>query len=210
MGSELGHGSPVPQRALLLIDLQRDFLEVDGRMPVDVESANQVLSNAKALLTLADALKLTIVFIQNRFRKNDWIGNVVHRFSAIDGTFGAEIDPRVPVTPSAIVLPKARADGFSNPDLDAILQKASVKEVIILGVMTEACVNATSKGAIRRGYRVIVASDAVASTRAYLQRIGIRRLLAAGAALKTSDQIQILLRGQHALGVHNAGSRQSR
>ena len=181
-------GNP-PQTALFLVDLQRDFLASDGRMPVRREHAGRVIDAANRLLNHADLVPWKTVFIKNAFRQDDWLGNLVRGKAAIEGSVGAEIDPRVMVPPDAEFVAKAQADAFSNPALASMLQAASIHRIVLLGVMTEACVRSTAKSALRRGYELTIVANAVASTRPMLHRWALRSLQEAGATIRNCSEL---------------------
>jgi nicotinamidase-related amidase len=171
--------------AVLLIDLQRDFLgAIGGRMPVDTEGAIGVISAANAVLAgkrLHGALPLLIV---NRFAPRDLVGNFFRHRAAIEGTPGAELDSRVYPTAGVTVIPKRRPSAFTNPDLERALSAQQVRELYVLGVFAESCVRATVADACRRGYRVHVLADAVASDAAWKKRLGLWAMRRAGATIE--------------------------
>jgi len=171
--------------AVLLIDLQRDFLGAIGsRMPVDTAGAIAVISAANTVLAgkrLPGALPLLIV---NRFAPKDLVGNFFRHRAAIDGSPGAELDPRIYPTAGVAVIPKRRPSAFTNPDLEGILAAQQVRELYVLGVFAEACVRATVADACRRGYRVHVLADAVASDAAWKKRLGLWAMQRAGAMIE--------------------------
>jgi nicotinamidase-related amidase len=175
--------------ALLAIDLQRDFLEENGRMPVGKNGAELVIASASRLLKYAESVGWLQVFIKNEYRKADWIGNLFRRGAAIEGSAGAEIDPRIPFRAGALVVSKARPDAFTNPALAEILTSAGIHHLVVLGVMAEGCVRATANSAIRRGFSVTVVSDGVASSRDFLRRFGLRSVQKAGARIRRTSEI---------------------
>ena len=175
--------------ALLLIDLQRDFLEVNGRMAVSVADASQVVSLANRLIQHGVSAGWKLIFIKNRYPKSDLIGNLFRNGAAIEGSRGAELDPRVIVPFSGLVLTKSRPDAFTNPELEETLTSGAVHQLVVLGVMAEGCVRATVKDATSRGFGVTVVSDAVASTRGLFWRFGMKSMKNAGAVAKVSSEI---------------------
>lgn len=175
--------------ALLLLDLQRDFLEADGRLTVGKENAEPVIQSANRLLSHAQSAGWKLVFVKNEFRKRDWIGNFFRNHAAIEGAAGAQIDPRVAVPATAPIFVKSRPDAFTNPGLEKMLRDASIRRLIVLGVMTEACVCATVKGAIRRGFEVTVVSDGVASMEAASKQSGLKKMQCAGAGIKDCPEL---------------------
>lgn len=186
---------PANRTALLLLDLQRDFLEANGRLPVTAEDADRVVASANRLSSHAEKSGWKLIFIKNEFRKADWIGNVFRKGAAIKGSAGAEIDPRVTVPSTASIVSKSSPDAFTNPELEEILKSESIRRLLVLGLMAEGCVRATVKSALDKGLIVTVVSDAVASTREFLKRYGLRSIRKSGAGFV---ECSILLRGSQA------------
>lgn len=62
-----------------------------------------------------------------------------------------------------IVLQKSRSGSFTNTDLDTILRRKNIEQLIIIGVLTHACVENTARIARDLGYEVIVVDDACAT-----------------------------------------------
>jgi len=173
--------------AVLLIDLQVDFLDADaGRTPVPAALSRRVLHSANRVLAgevLCDALP---VLILNQFPRSDWLGNLVRRDAAIAGTPGARVDPRVAARPDVPVFAKERSDAFSNPALGAYLRRAGVTTVWIIGVMSEGCVRATAMAARRLGFDVIVPLEGIATNAAWKAKLATRLLRRAGVRLVPS------------------------
>jgi nicotinamidase-related amidase len=175
--------------ALLLIDLQRDFLEANGRMAVSAVVASQVVSLANRLIQHGENAGWKLIFIRNEYPKSELIGNLFRKGAAIEGSRGAELDPRVIVPFSGLVLTKSRPDAFTNPELEETLASGAVHQLVVLGVMAEGCVRATAKGALNRGFAVTVVSDAVASSRGLFWRFGMRSMKNAGAIIKEGSEV---------------------
>ena len=170
------------QTAVLLMDLQRDFLGSEGsRLPVDVEGAASILRTANAILAkraLESAIPLLIV---NQFPASARVGNFFRKGAAIAGTPGAELDPRVCPTGSVKLISKSCPSAFSNPELQSYLQAQGVKELYVVGVFAEGCVRATVLDARRRGYKVNVIADAVASNARWKKRFALWAMSRSGA-----------------------------
>lgn len=178
--------------ALLLIDLQRDFLDESGRLPVNRESSAAVVSAANRLLKYAEDAGWMRIFIKNEFPASDWVGHFFRKHAAITGTAGAEIDPQVSCRPGFSVFTKSKPDAFTNPGLQRSLQAGGIKTLVILGVMAEGCVRATVKQAARLGYRVIVVTDGVASNRQWKKELGLWAMRRSGADfISSSEMIRI-------------------
>lgn len=170
--------------ALLLIDLQVDFLQPSGRKSVGDRRAASVIACAARLLNQAAQNGVPTAFVVNQFRPDDRIGNVLRRHAAIRGSKGAEIDPRIPPS-AAPVFPKDRSNAFSNPMLDRHLRAQGTTHLLITGVMAEACVRATAVAAIKKGYAVTVVDEGVESTTTWLRSLGLGLMRRAGVQIRS-------------------------
>ncbi|MGC2457427.1 MAG: isochorismatase family cysteine hydrolase [Gallionellaceae bacterium] len=173
--------------ALVLIDLQSDFLQPWGRLKVGEQQALAVIRCASRLISAAPQKGMLPVFVANQFRPDDWIGNILRKHSALKGSKGAEIDPRIP-GPALPLFPKEKSDAFSNADLNRYLQSNQITNLLIAGVMTEACVRATTAGAIQHGYQVTVVSDGVESDKHWKKAFGLWWMRRLGAHIQTCDE----------------------
>ena len=72
--------------------------------------------------------------------------------------------PLAALCPPATVIDKTRYSGFAEPQLSAHLRQRQADALIVSGSETDVCVLATVLDAVDRGYRVIVARDAVCSS----------------------------------------------
>ena len=174
----------MPESAILLMDLQRDFLDrAAGRMPVDESGAQAVLRVANDVLakrTLAGALPILVI---NQFPASAAITNFFRKGAAIAGSPGAELDARLERSGSEKVFPKASPSAFSNPELEPFLRANGVKNIYVLGVFAEGCVRATAVEAVKRGYSVHVIADAVASNAAWKKAFALWAMARAGAEI---------------------------
>jgi nicotinamidase-related amidase len=147
----LGHeATPVSDSALVIIDAQNTYCE--GIMKLDgVEAA---LAECKTLL--------------ERFRK---AGRPVYhiRHDAGPGTpydvsnhIGQIVDTVAPLG-SEVVITKKYPNSFAQTELDDLLKKAGVSNLILVGFMSHMCVNSTARGAFTLGYNPTVVASATAT-----------------------------------------------
>ena len=148
--------------ALLLIDLQIDFLADSGRLPVGAVNAAGVIAVANRMAALFAERRWPIIVILNQFKKSDVIGNFFRKYAALEGTEGGGIDPRVVVS-DARCFSKAKSSAFTNPDFAAYLKSAAIGRVVICGVYADGCVRATAFDALRADLDTVVLADGVAS-----------------------------------------------
>lgn len=170
--------------AVLLLDLQRDFLGGAGaRLPVDPVGAAAVLRTANAILRKRVLRGVVPVLVVTEFPASARMANFFRRGAAIAGTPGAALDPRVGPTDQIPVIRKARSSAFTNPELERCLRMHGVTELYVLGVFAEGCVRATVRDARRRGYPVTVIVDAIATNARWKLRIALWAMRRAGATL---------------------------
>ena len=168
------------RRALLLIDFQHDFLADDGRMPVARDQVEPVLAATRAAITQAQARGDLIVQIGNEFRPHDLVGNLGRRGAAIAGRPGARWDPRFAASGASYVA-KWKSDAFCNPALEKLLREHDVQEIVVAGLYARACVAATTKAALARGFEVHVLGGAVACRSDASREAALGRIRALGA-----------------------------
>jgi nicotinamidase-related amidase len=171
-----------PDAAVLVLDLQRDFLEDAGRMPIARSQVTPLLAGANAVIDAAAARGTPVVYVLNEFPRSQFVLNFFRRGAAVAGTPGAELDPRVHVSGN-VRIPKEASDAFTNPSLDPWLREHGVKSIILLGVFAPHCVRATCAGALRRGYRVTVVGDAVAAATDAARDRAVEKMRAGGASV---------------------------
>jgi nicotinamidase-related amidase len=143
----------MPKRALVLIDIQKDYFP-GGKWPLrGIESA---ADNAARLLATARAA-------------GDLVVHVRHEFPSADAPFfgpgseGAEIHPKVRGREGEPVVLKHHVNAFRETDLKAILDRHGVEEVVLCGAMSHMCVDAGVRAASDLGYRCVVVHDACAT-----------------------------------------------
>lgn len=167
--------------ALLLIDLQIDFLSDNGRMPVGATNAERVITTANKLVNLYEDRHWPTFVIYNQFKRTDTIANFFRNHAAIEGSEGGNMDPRILIH-DGLFFSKNKSSAFTNPDLPEHLKNMGINHVVICGVYAEGCVRATALDAQRANLRTTLISDGVASNRnskfkwalSHMQKRGIR------------------------------------
>jgi nicotinamidase-related amidase len=150
-----------PRRALLLIDFQDDFLEPNGRMPVCRSHVGPALAAAKLAVDEAQRAGDPVLAIGNEFRPQDHLMNLLRRGASIAGSPGSRWTSKLPLA-DVPYLPKWATSAFVNPTLDEWLRANAVGTLALTGLKAGACVSATAKDALARGYKVELIADAIA------------------------------------------------
>lgn len=135
--------------ALLLVDVQRNMLEGDGAIP----AAPLVRPALTALLEQARAGGAVIVHVQNDGSEGD---------PDLPGTPGWELV--FPPAGGELVVRKDQPDTFaSNPGLAGTLRERGIGQVVVAGMQSEYCVQATARAARAAGFDVVLAAGAHAT-----------------------------------------------
>lgn len=177
-----------PTTALLVLDLQRDLLEADGRMPVSQAQVGPLLETATALHASARAQGLPIIRVENVYTPAD-VGNLFRNNATIRGTPGAAWDSRAPGDADA-VFEKEAPDAFTNPAFDEALRARQVDHLVVTGVYADGCVTWTSRGALNRGYRVTLLRDGVAAGSDQAREAALEALKAEGVTI--ADRLEAM------------------
>jgi nicotinamidase-related amidase len=132
--------------ALLIIDVQVGLVVL---MPLELQ--DQVLANISALLSRARAFHLDVLFVQHDGPKGHPI-----EVNTPDWAIHASIRP----LDGEPVINKRASDSFFETKLAEELQSRRIKHLIIVGGMTEYCIDTTCRRAITLGYDVTLVADA--------------------------------------------------
>ena len=108
--------------------------------------------------------------------------NLLRRYASLEGSEGARWDDRVPLA-GLTYLPKWASSAFVNPAFEDWLRREGVKTIVLTGMFASACVTATTKDALKRGFRVRLLTPAIACSNDRSKARALRRLERAGATL---------------------------
>ena len=133
--------------ALLVIDLQWGLFQ----RPTPVHAEKSLLSNIVGLIAAAHAAGAPVVFVRHSNKM------------LVAGAATWELHPGVRPREDDLLLDKTQGDAFQNTELDALLNARSVGTIYVTGLVTEGCVRATCLGGVKRGYHVVLVSDAHSS-----------------------------------------------
>lgn len=140
------------QAALLVIDLQNDYFP-NGKFPL--WNTEATLNNIKSAIAKANEKNIPIIHIQHIA---DPAMGIAAFFS--EGSEGAEIHPEIlALAPNADVVIKHFADSFEQTNLEEVLQKHGVTELLVSGMMTQNCVNHTAISKAAEKYDVSILMD---------------------------------------------------
>lgn len=148
--------------AFLVIDMQKDFLDVGGKLPVDSVQGNMALDTINAILDSVRSENALIVYIGNEFEQSD-SDNEGRKYAAIKGSDGSKLCSRLRIVGNTYFA-KNQGDAFSNEAFDRFLRDQAVTNLIVTGLYAEHCVLDTIEGGLDRKYAVSVIPEGVATT----------------------------------------------
>ena len=182
-----------------MVDVQNDFCADGGhfeRSGIDVKPSQEMVPRLDWLVSRAREAGVQVVIVQaiyddkyigpaelDRRRRSDseWP-------RCVEGTWGADLYQLRP-GPGDIVVRKHRYSGFVGTDLDLVLRSRGIRTVVVTGVATDVCVEATARDAFMRDYYVVVVTDCTAATTPSVQAATLDRLAAYFGVLTTSKEL---------------------
>jgi nicotinamidase-related amidase len=155
------------QCALIVVDIQEKLLP-------PIWEKDRLVRNAQLLIRLAGILKIPAL-VTTQYNKG--LGNTV-----------PEVASLLPDTPT---VDKLMFSCFGSEVFCSFLKRLPGQRttVLLCGMETHICVMQTALGALREGYLVHVASDAVSSRTELNWRLGLERMRAAGAILSSTEMM---------------------
>lgn len=146
-------GAKAQTIALILIDLQNDYLPT-GKFPlVGIESA---VKNAAQVLTEARRRGMPIVHVRHESPQAD-----APLFAA--GSSGTDIMSAVAPAAGEPVVTKHQINAYRDTDLKQRLEALGVSSLVIVGAMSHMCIDACVRASVDLGYPVTVLHDACAT-----------------------------------------------
>lgn len=186
--------------ALIIIDMQRDFLEEGGfgaMLGNDVSLLRSTIAPCKAVLEAARKAGLLVIHTREghrpdmsdcppskKVRGNPSVGigdiGPLGSRILIRGEAAHDIIPELYPIAGEPVLDKPGKGAFYQTDLELLLRNRQIETLIVCGVTTEVCVHTTVREANDRGYESLVISDAVGSYFPEFNRVALEMIKAQG------------------------------
>lgn len=173
--------------ALLLIDMQVDFASPEGalgRSGMDMTAPLAAVNKAEGLAEAARKAGVACIFVRLVTREEDetaFLKEWKRRRDSDDpplcreGTPGADFVGPQP-QPRELVISKKRYSAFAGTGLDAALRGEDIDTLVVSGLTTECCIDASVQDAFARDYHVFVVSDATACYQPGLHQQALKAL----------------------------------
>jgi ureidoacrylate peracid hydrolase len=170
--------------ALLVVDVQNDFVHPDGwsgRHRPEGPALRQVIPVINRLIAAGREEGVRVCYLMMEHGPQVDLPNYRARYAmrGMDGDilcaaggWGAELDAEVlPPDPRDLRVVRHSYDGFTGTSLDALLRAEGRETVVAAGVVTNLCIQTTVQHAFALGYYVVVAEDATAATSEVVQSV---------------------------------------
>ncbi|WP_445679948.1 cysteine hydrolase family protein [Radicibacter daui] len=194
-----GFEAPTGKLGLIVIDMQRDFLEPGGfgaALGNDVSQLAPSIAATATLLAAARKAGLPVIHTRElhspdladcppakrrrgggslRIGDEGPMGRIL-----VAGEPGGEIVPEVAPLPGEVVIDKPGKGAFHATGLDSVLRNLGITHLLFAGVTTEVCVQTTMREANDRGYEGLLVEEATASYFPEFKKAAIEMIVAQG------------------------------
>ena len=185
--------------ALLMIDMQRDFVEPKGfgeMLGNDVSLVRRCIAPCVRVLAAARQAGLFVIHTREGHRPDlsDCLPAKLTRGGKtfigeagpmgrilVRGEYGHDIIPELYPIEGEPIIDKPGKGAFFDTDLGLILRTRDIQSLIVCGVTTEVCVQTTAREANDRGFEVLVPEDCCASYFPEFHRVTLEMIKAQGA-----------------------------
>jgi nicotinamidase-related amidase len=214
MATDRPDGPDIERAALIIVDMQNDFVHADGAFAhrakenpeaeIDMEFLGSTVAPIKRLAGAFREAGRPVVYIAHVVKadRSDaaypyWrhLPPKGNRTFITEGTWGAEvIDELAPEEGEHLVVKKGFG-GFGQTRLDTILRNLDINTCVVTGVTTCVCVSTTIRGGVEHNYRMILASDATAEVNKDAHAAELKTMARVFADVKSSDEVVAMLDG---------------
>ena len=158
---------------------------------------NMVIPNVRRLMATCRGKGFEVIHIRGAVQTKDGRDSTL-RFKALGGDrpkddTASQILPDVGPQGDEIVLTKTTSNAFYSTNIDQVLRSLGIRNVIVVGLVTQGCVAATVHGASEHDYGVILVEDGTAAYAPQLHDPQILTMAYEYATIKSTDEVIKLL-----------------
>lgn len=200
--------SSLERPALLIVDMQVGFVGPHGayaRLGRPLHDAETLSETVRRVRDAFRARGLPRLYTAYRYRA-DGADYPARLHGVLPRAYSSRSDPFfTPGSPDTEIVPelapaedepvvyKNRYSGFFGTDLGERLERAGVRSLVLAGVLSHVCVDATARDAFARDLDVVVVRDAVAGVDEELHRAALRNVEeTVGAVVSSSELLAVL------------------
>ena len=207
-------GADIVRSALLVVDMQNDFLHKDGNFPniarehpelgFDIPFLQSTIAPISRLVSAFRAAGRPVIYLVHVLKPDysdaafpywrvgldpkSW-----NRTHCVERTWGAEIVDDLKPRDDEPVIVKKGFGGFANTSLDITLRNLGVTTCVVAGVTTCVCVSNTVRGGVELNYRMILVKDGVAEVSRETHDAELETMGRLFADVRTTEEVKALL-----------------
>jgi nicotinamidase-related amidase len=162
--------------ALVIIDYENDIVKPGGKfeasgLPAAV-AASKCVEHTAAALNASRESGIRVIFARAAFRPGypeiphvagPLFTGVRDAEALVESTWGSQIIEELAPLASEVVVTKHTADALCHTDLDQVLRAGRISHLVLAGIATNNCVEATARHACDLGYLVTILEDCCTS-----------------------------------------------
>ena len=150
--------------ALIIVDMIYDFTNKLGK--VFYPRNEEIIEPLSDFIKIARAHNCLVIFVEHTIKKEDYLNaKMKMRECCIEGSGGEFTDIRLNCNREKdIIIKKTKYSSFYQTDLEKVLEKNNIKNLLITGTKTNNCIIATLFDAFYRDYNTFVVSNLVATS----------------------------------------------
>ena len=194
--------------ALLVIDIQNDhgpngFVAKKGQ---DISWVLKILPNVKKVIADARRRGMLIIFTSNTLSRDlraespsqlRYLSKAAHLSEGLVGyqledSWGNEVLEELERKPNEPWIQKYRSSAFHGTRLDFILKNNKIETAVVVGMVTEGCIESTVRDLVGYGYYPVILRDCVASSRRDLHDAALLIMSARYEVITSEQFIQAL------------------
>jgi len=130
-------------QALLVVDMQKE-----GLSKRNVFNKQELINNVNNLISIFRKKNKPLFFI--RHNNDSYLK---------ENTEGWQFSEELDLFENDIIIDKRNINAFREPKLLSLLEESKITEVVIIGLISNMCVRATSLGGLESGFSVLLISD---------------------------------------------------
>ena len=183
----------IKQSALLVIDMQRYFLEPGA--DAYLEAGPSIIPNVKKLIARFRDAGQPVIYTRHTHKKGADLGQMGRWWNnklPMEGDSQSELIADLEPQSNETVITKTFYSAFEKTGLEQILRDKNIDTVVICGVMTHLCVETTARHAFMLDFQPVVVSDACAAQSIAHHEATLLNLAHGFAHILKTDDVKIL------------------
>lgn len=183
--------------ALLVVDMQNGFLHPGGSLATrgrSIHGAVPLVGRIAQVIDRARTAGVPVLYTRHQFRVGllDAPPALVARYPRgttplLAGSWDVAIVEELGPEPTDTIIDKSRYDAFLHTGTEMILRSLKATKLMVVGVVTNMCVESTVRSAEQRDFEVVVGSDCVGAYDPALHQASLSSMAAAFATVVPGD-----------------------